>query len=130
MSRTIWAFWEFKTLGGRGVITDWVNSLEMEAEQDFHGILRNLAVTPRVLWTRPDYAVFDPQISELRFKANRLQHRVFGCFVMPGRYTMLVGATKKGQNYTPRDAINTARKRVKLIERDRSQLSEYTDYRF
>ena len=128
--KALWSFWQFQTVGGRGVITDWVEGLEMEGEQDFYGILRNLAVTPRGLWTRPDYGVFDPEISEIRFKSNRLQHRVFGSFLMPGRYALLVGATKKGNNYDPRDAINTARKRSRLVARDRSQLREYTDYRF
>jgi hypothetical protein len=131
MGRAIWTFWEFETLGRRGVITEWVERLEMEAEEEFHGILRNLAVSPRKLWVRPAYDVLGPDIGEIRFKANGLQHRVFGSFLTSsGRYVMLVGATKKGRNYDPRDAINTARKREKLIARDRSQLREYTDYRF
>jgi hypothetical protein len=118
-------------VGGRGVITDWVDDLEMDAEIEFHGLIRSLSVTPRKLWVRPDYDVLGPDIGEIRFKSGGLQHRVFGCFVMSlGRYAMLAGATKKGRNYNPRDAIKTARKRFQLIERDRSQLREYTDYRF
>ncbi len=131
MRQVHWTFWEFQTLGGRGVISEWVESLGVEGEEQFHGLLRNLAVSPRGLWTRPAYAPFGPGIGEIRFKADQKQHRVFGCFLFPfERYVLLVGATKKGRNYTPRDAIETAHKRYQLIQRDRSQTREYTDYRF
>ena len=112
-------------------MTEWVEGLTSEAEDDFHGLLRNLAVTTRRLWVRPVYGVLGPDIGEIRFKANNLQHRVFGCFLVEaGQYALLVGATKKGRGYNPRDAIDTARRRRKLIENDRSQLREYTDHKF
>ena len=118
---------EFETLGGRGVITQWVDKeTEFEAEIEFHATLRVLAVTPRDLWTRPEYAPFDPEISEIRFFANQLQHRVFGFFLLDvSQYVMLVGATKKGRIYNPREAVDTARKRKKLIIADRGQIREY-----
>ena len=131
MNRPIWTFWEFQTVGGRGVITEWVEDAGLEAEEEFHGVLRNLAVSPRGLWVRPVYDVFGPDFGEITIQGQKKEHRVFGCFLPAlGRYAMLIGATKKGRNYTPRDAVNSARKRFKLIERDRSQLREYTDYRF
>ncbi|MDX6498892.1 MAG: Phage derived protein Gp49-like [Blastocatellia bacterium] len=130
MSQPIWTFFEFQTVGGRGVITEWAEGLTAEAEDDFYGLLRNLAVTTRRLWVRPVYGVFGPDIGEIRFKANNLQHRVFGCFLAEaGQYALLVGATKKGRNYSPRDAIDTARRRQKLIQNDRSQLREYQDHK-
>lgn len=121
---------EFVTLGGRGVISQWVDKeIEFEAEIEFHSKLRVLAVTPRDLWNRPDYAPFNPEISEIRLKANRLEHRVFGFFLTEAsQYVMLMGATKKGRIYTPRDAVDTALKRRKLIIADRSQLNEYTGH--
>lgn len=122
---------EFITLGGRGVLSQWVDKeIEMEAEIEFHATLTVLAVTPRDLWTRPEYAPFDPQISEIRFFANQLQHRVFGFFLTEvSQYVMLVGATKKGRIYNPREAIDTARKRRNLIIADRSQINEYTGHK-
>lgn len=122
---------EFQTLGGRGVLTQWVDKeIEMEAEIEFHATLINLAVTPRELWVRPDYAPFDPEIGEIRFFASNLQHRVFGFFLTElGQYVMLIGSTKKGKVYNPRDAVDTARKRKKLLGNDRSQLREYTGHK-
>lgn len=123
---------EFTTLGGRGVITQWVNKeIEMQAEIEFHDILRNLQNTPRDLWVRPDYDTFDPEIGEIRFFSNNLQHRVFGFFLTEVKqYVMLVGCTKKGRNYTPREAIETAYKRQKLVLADRSCIHEYKDHQF
>lgn len=123
---------EFMTPGGRGVITQWVaKEIEMEAENEFHAILRHLENTPRDLWVRPDYAPFDPEIGEIRFKANRVEHRVFGFFLLEARqYAMLVGAQKKGKIYTPRDAIETARKRRKIVLADRSCIHEYKGHQF
>ena len=128
----LWTFKEFVTLGGRGVITQWVSKeLEMEAENDFHSILRYLEVTPRDLWVRPDYSPFDAEIGEIRFKANNLQHRVFGFFLMEVKqYVMLAGSQKKGKTYDPRDVVETARKRRKLVLADRSCIHEYTDHQF
>jgi hypothetical protein len=129
----IWTFMEFQTLGGRGVIEKWaLKEIEAGAEIEFHALLRALAVTPRDLWVRPDYAPFDPEIGEIRFFANKLQHRVFGFFLLEAKqYVMLVGATKKGKIYTPRDAEETARNRKQLVLPqntfipDRSQIREY-----
>lgn len=117
MSQPIWSFMELQTVGGRGVISQWVTDIGMEAEDEFHGVLRGLEVSPRLLWVRPVYDVFDPEIGEIRFKANKIQHRVFGFFFLDlKQYVMLLGSTKKGKNYTPRDAVATARKRKKLVE--------------
>lgn len=128
----LWAFMEFATLGQRRVITQWVaKDLAMEAEIELHDTLRFLSVTPRQLWTRPEYSPFDAEISEIRFKANGLQHRVFGFFLSDEKqYVMLIGAQKKMKIYDPRDAIETARKRRKLVLTDRSCIHEYTDYQF
>lgn len=122
---------EFTTLGARGVIEKWVDKeIEFEAEIEFHATLRVLAVAARDLWTRPEYAPFDPEISEIRFFANKLQHRVFGFFLLDAsQYVMLIGATKKGKTYTPRDAVETARNRRKLIIANRSQIREYTGHK-
>lgn len=121
---------EVQTVGGRGVITDWVSRLDFEAEDEFHGILRVLEITPRRLWVRPVYDVMGTDIGEIRFKINKLQHRVFGFFLMDvSQYVMLIGSQKKGSLYDPRDAVKTARKRKKLIDSDRSQLRAYKDHK-
>lgn len=106
MGEPIWVFMERKTPSGRGVISDWYKEIEPDAQDEFDDILRDLAVTPRDLWVRPPYAIMTPEFGEIRFFAGSLQHRVFGFFLPnTNQYIMLVGATKKGRNYTPRDAL-------------------------
>ncbi|MGE0103528.1 MAG: type II toxin-antitoxin system RelE/ParE family toxin [Blastocatellales bacterium] len=128
----LWSLMEFKTLSGRGVISQWVaKEIEMGAEIEFHSIIRNLQNTPRELWVRPDYAPFDPEIGEIRFKANSLQHRVFGFFLPEAKqYVMLVGCTKKGRIYTPREAEETARNRRRLVLADKGCIHEYKGHKF
>lgn len=128
----LWSFMEFKSSSGRGAITQWVvKEIEMEAEIKFHEILRNLQNSPRDLWVRPDYAPFDPEIGEIRFKSNNLQHRVFGFFLAEAKqYVMLLGCTKKGRIYTPRDAEETARNRKRLVIAERGHIHEYRDHQF
>ncbi len=123
---------EFITLSRRGVITQWVaKNIEMEAEIEFHATLRQLQNTTRDLWVRPDYDAFDPEIGEIRFKAARVEHRVFGFFLIESeQYIMLVGSQKKGRIYNPKDAIETARKRRKLVLADRSCIHEYKGHQF
>src|SRR5215213_4084300 len=106
MADEIWVFMERTTPSGRGVITDWYNKdIEREAQVEFDDTLRYLAITPRELWKRPEYDTMTPEFGEIRFFANKLQHRVFG-FFLPGTnwFVMLIGATKKGNDYTPHDA--------------------------
>ena len=99
----LWSLLQYRTGGGRGVISQWVaKEIETEAEITFHTLLRLLQNSPRDLWVRPDYSPLDSEIGEIRFKANRLEHRVFGFFLPEaGQYVMLVGSTKKGKNYSP-----------------------------
>lgn len=124
-----WTFMEFLTSSGRGVITEWyADDLTLEAQQEFDTILRFLAVTPRVLWTRPQYSPLTPEISEIRFRANNLQHRPLGFFRSEAKqYIMVVGATKKGRLYTPREALSTAIDRKNRILTRRSLIRTY-DY--
>src|SRR5215216_4579569 len=106
MGKPIWAFMERTTPSGRGVISDWYKDIEPDAQDEFDDVLRDLAVTPRDLWVRPPYDTMTPEFGEIRFFAGKKQHRVFGFFLEhTNQFIMLVGATKKGRNYTPRDAL-------------------------
>lgn len=119
---------EYKSFGGRGVITKWVNKkIETDAKDEFHDILNFLGNADRDLWTRPEYAPFDPEIGEIRWSNDgKLQHRVFGFFLLEEKqYVMLVGSTKKGKTYNPADAVQTARDRRKEVLKDKSLIMKY-----
>ena len=123
----IWMFMEYTSFGGSGVITKWVDKkIEISAKDEFHDMLNFLKNVERELWTRPEYAPFDPSISELRWNDGGLQHRVFGFFLFEVKqYVMVIGSTKKGKIYTPQNTIQTAKDRKKEVLKDKHLITEY-----
>jgi hypothetical protein len=130
MADEIWVFMERTTPSGRGVITDWYNKdIERSAQAEFDDTLRYLAITPRDLWRRPEYDTMTPEFGEIRFKANKLEHRVFGFFLgNTNIFIMLVGATKKGANYTPTDALKNTPWYKTIVTTNRKLLRVYDEY--
>ena len=119
-------------MNGRGVISDWYRKdIEPSAQEEFDRILPFLAVSPRELWVRPPYSPLTPEIGEIRFKANNLQHRVFGFFLEgTNQYVMLVGATKKGKQYTPDDALRNAPWYRTTVLANRRLIRKYDEHLF
>lgn len=114
--KSIWIFEEYNAGSDRKVITKWIEGKSKEAKAKLDAILRRLVSMPRAAWDRPIFSPLDAEISELRFKASNLQHRVFGYVDSSGsRYVMLIGCTKKQGNYDPRECIPTARARKLAI---------------
>ena len=132
MAQYLWTFMERVTVNGRGVITDWYKKeIEPSAQAEFDDVLRFLAVSPRELWVRPPYSPLTPEIGEIRFKANNLQHRVFGFFLEgTNQYVMLVGATKKGRDYTPDGALENAPWYKTTVLTNRRLVRVYDEYKF
>jgi hypothetical protein len=132
MGEPLWIFMERTTQSGRGVISDWYRKdISAEAQDEFDDILRNLAVTPRDLWIRPVYDTMTPEFGEIRFFASKLQHRVFGFFLEnTNHYVMLVGATKKGAMYTPRDALKNTPWYKTTVLTNRKLLRKYEQHKF
>lgn len=130
MADEIWVFMERITQSGRGVITDWYKDIEKTAQAEFDDTLRYLAITPRDLWKRPEYDTMTPEFGEIRFKANKLEHRVFGFFLSnSNQFIMLVGATKKGNDYTPHDAKKNAPWYKTIVLTNRKLVRVYDEYK-
>ncbi|MFZ5453623.1 MAG: type II toxin-antitoxin system RelE/ParE family toxin [Thermodesulfobacteriota bacterium] len=55
-------------------------------------------------------------IYEIIITINNIQYRPLGCYgPEKNEFTLLVGASKKGRVWSPKDAISTAMKMAKLI---------------
>ena len=73
-------------------------------------------------WLRPHFDMLSGkkwrELGEIRFKVDK-QYRILG-FFGPGRaeFTMLVGSSKKGKNYDPRNALDTALDRMREVKSD------------
>jgi hypothetical protein len=63
---------------------------------------------------------------EFIFLADRVQWRPLGFYGPdPHEVTLLIGASKKGKIWTPRDAIETAQKRKDEVKKDRERIVDY-----
>lgn len=116
----LWNFRAYVSPAGTRKFDQWYNALDPAAQAAFDTLLEFLAQRSRSEWTRPDFDLLSGKhsgLGEIRFKANKVAHRPLGYFG-PNRaeFTFLLGATKKGKNYDPRDALDTAVKRMKEIK--------------
>ena len=93
------------------MIEDWYHRQSNEVQTAFDVVREYLEQRSRDEWRRPDFDLLSGKLrvlGELRFKVDK-QYRVFG-FFGPGQseFTMLIGASKKGKSYAPRNALDTA----------------------
>ena len=63
--------------------------------------------------------------SELRFKAEKVQHRILGYIASPKCFAMLVGCTHKQKVYDPPSAFDTLDDRKSKIARGEGALVAY-----
>lgn len=87
--------------------------------------LEFLVQRPRREWRRPEFDLLSGkfrEIGEVRLKVDKKQYRLLG-FFGPGRsdFTLLVGSIKKGKNYDPKDALQTAVDRMSQVKADGSR---------
>jgi hypothetical protein len=106
----------------------WFDSLTEEEKDDARDVLGYLRVQPRHLWREPGFKSFDPEISEIRFKANTTKkaYRVYGAFWPAGKrlsYTFLIGKNKKVNN--DQDREKEAQKRLKRLQRGEASVHEF-----
>lgn len=120
----------FRSEMGRNVIEDWKATLSVDAVNEFRAVLTILEAVPRQYWRRPQFDVLSGDqykgMGEIRFNAKDKTYRVFG-FFGPDRsqFTLLIGCEKKGGNLDPRNALETAAKRKKMVERDKERIYEF-----
>jgi hypothetical protein len=67
----------------------------------------------------------EESIWQLDFVADRRQYRVLGVFGQGRKKAVLIlGCYHKGDLYTPREALETARKRAKTLREGKAELYE------
>lgn len=118
----LWTIRFYQSATGRLVTQEWYDGLNDQAQAAFDTILEFLTQREHHEWGRPEYAPLTGKhsgLGELRFDAGKLEYRPIGCFG-PGRsvFTVLIGATKKGRQYDPRSALDTALERREVVLKD------------
>jgi len=124
-----WSFFDYVD-GGVNRIQEWYETLSEEAQDRFQALLKNT----RKIQNHLDWGGFKylkgiakvERIWQLDFIADKRQYRLLGIF-QPGRQAVLIlGCYHKGENYTPRDAIETACRRAKALREGRASTDERT----
>jgi hypothetical protein len=107
----VWTFRCYVSPSGRDAIDDWYGRQPAGVQGAFDVALEYLSQRPREEWRRPEFDLLSGKfrdLGEIRFKADK-QYRILGFFgPRPSEFTLLIGASKKGQNYDPRSALDTA----------------------
>jgi hypothetical protein len=126
--------------GTGGDLSDWYRKdLSPTGRAEFDALLRTLAKMRAKDWTTGDYKPLKGNrkyagVYELRFKQGGIQYRPL-CFLLPQAdvggadldvLVLLIGAYKKSETWTPREARETAGDRMKLVLQDRSLIHDYT----
>lgn len=117
-----WVFRTYRRSSGRDDVRDWFAGLDRTGRAAVLNVLQYLRDHPRDYWLRPDFDVLHGKcqgLGEVRFKLERVQHRLIGHFG-PWRmsFTFLLPVTKRGRNFDPRDWEETAVRRKAEVEAD------------
>ena len=109
-----WTFKVYVSQNGRKDVQSAINDLDQAIKISFKTRVRYLANTKKIDWHEPDAKKLKgvQDIYEIRFKANQVQFRPLG-FFGPGEqeFTILIWASKKGDVWSPAEAISTAETR-------------------
>ena len=128
-SPLFWSFLDY-VADGRNLIEEWYQKeLSEEAQFTFDAVLKNQQKVDSVLNCtgfkflkgRPK----EERIWQLDFIADKRQYRLLGVFGQVRKNAVLIlGCYHKGDNYTPKDALEMARKRAKALREGRAQTHE------
>jgi len=111
--------------GGNNKILEWYRGLLIQEQADADEFLRNMRITRD--WQMPHYRLRlrnGEGLGELRWVSMNKQHRLLG-FFMRGHWRAVVGCTHKQQRYDPADALYTAVKYKRQIERGEATTVDY-----
>lgn len=64
-------------------------------------------------------------LSELRWKSERIPHRLLGYALSHDQYLVLIGCTHNSKKYDPPEAMESARERRRQIENHEASFDEY-----
>lgn len=113
-----WKFRVYVSQTGRSDVQNAINRLTLEGVTAFQVAVKYLAIMPITEWHEPKAKKLKGyrELYEIRFKADRKQHRPIGYFG-PGKdeFTILIYATHKQDIYDPSSALDSAEFRRKEI---------------
>jgi hypothetical protein len=112
---------------GNSDLTAWHESLDDTGKAVFSVRMEYLcACNDPIDWSLPYCRPLSNGISEIRFKSRKVQQRPLGYFG-PGikEFTFLLPATEKGGKFIPKNAVERAEDRKKIIEKNPGRSNEW-----
>ena len=109
---------------GKNRIREWYEDLSVQGKADASALLQNMRkIQP---WAMPHYKKLKNcgGLGELRWISEKVQHRLLG-FFKDGCWNAVMGCTHRQRIYKPADALATAEKRMKEIEKKSARVEEY-----
>jgi hypothetical protein len=125
----LWVFYCFLSEHSRDVMDVWYNDQAVGVQARFRTILQHLRDTPRSQWNPhlvcPITMELYRGLYEIRFQVRNVLYRPLG-FFGPGRghFTLLMPAREQGNQFIPRNALETARERMRIVMSDRGRICE------
>lgn len=110
----IWTFRCYISARGTDEVRAWYNNLSPAAQAKFDSRIKILAQNERQLWQRPLFALLKGQgagLGEIRFDADKVQHRPIGYFGRENTFTIVFCAIERGDRFEPKNALEVAQKR-------------------
>ncbi len=122
---SLWTIRCYLSTSGRDKIEDWFTSQTPTVQAEFLVRLEYLMEHPRQDWRRPHFDILKREckgLGEIRFKADRLQHRMLG-FFGPNRmeFTLVFPAIEKDRKFVPKSACNIGLRRKTEVLKDGSR---------
>ncbi len=114
-----WTFLDYVDKNGVNRISEWLQSLPIQARVEFEVLLDMLR--GKSLLTRPETGKLHGELNglyEFVFRVSNIQYRPIFCYGPETRareVTILVGATKKNNRFSPPGVGRTAMSRAKEI---------------
>ena len=115
---------------GKNLIENWyLEELSDEGRFTFDAVLRNhQKVESHLDWIGFKYLkgkLKEERVWQLDFISDKRQYRILGVFGQGRKNAVLIlGCYHKGDNYTPRDALEMARKRAKALREGKATVNE------
>lgn len=113
-----WQFRDYVQPGGKNKVRKWCESLSTKEQAKLDMVLMTLSREQQ--WREPHFKKLSGYagMSEIRWNGSQnRQLRLIGCFgPAPDQYTLLLGCSHKGTQYTPTNAIESANKAFRDLQ--------------
>lgn len=124
----VWRFQQFRAWTGRKAIDDWRGKMSPARQASFDIFMDRIAKMEAWPSGTCDPIKGHAGCWELRWTAEKVEHRVFGYYGKEKEFCMMVGCTHKGKVYDPPGAFEMLDDRKSKVEKGDKNIGGLDDY--